>query len=250
MITVTILVKDAERKLEEVLTSVRGFAEVILVDTGSTDATMKIARQFPNVRIFEREFIGFGLLRNYAATLATHDWILSLDGDEVLSDPLQQEILALQLREDVVYALPFHNYFNKKHIRTAGWYPERHVRLYHRKKCAFSEVQVHEKVERGQLRECCLRHPIQHYPYDTIADFLTKMQRYSHLFALQHVGKKSSSPWSAFYHGVGGFMKSYFIKRGVIGGYEGFLISLYNGHTAFYKYLKLYHLNIASRGKC
>lgn len=250
MITVTILVKDAERKLQEVLTSVKDFAEVILIDTGSTDRTLEIARSFPNVRIFQREFTGFGELRNYATTLATYEWILALDGDEVLSELLQEEILGLALDTSSVYALPFHNFFNKKHIRTAGWYPEDHVRLYSREKCAFSEAKVHEKVEKGCLKEMRLRNPVFHYPYETIDDFLIKMQRYSHLFAIQNVGKKHSSPLVALYHGIGGFLKSYFLKRGILGGYEGLLISLYNGHTAFYKYLKLYHLNIASKEKC
>ena len=249
-ITVIILVKNGERKLREVLDSTRDFSEVILVDTGSTDTTLEIARQFPNVRIFEKEFIGFGPLRNFAATLASHDWILALDSDEVLSSSLQQEILTLPLDRHTAYALLFHNFFNKKHIRTAGWHPERHVRLYHREQCSFSESQVHEKVETKDVKEQCLKHPVCHYPYETISDFLKKMQQYSDLFAAQHVGKKRSSPWIAFYHGMGGFIKSYLIKRGIFGGYEGLLISLYNGHTAFYKYLKLYHLNIESQKKC
>lgn len=243
MISIVMLVKNAQRKLEEVLSSLGQFPEIVLIDTGSTDETIAIAKRFTNVRIFEKEFTGFGELRNYGASLATYDWLLSLDGDEVLSPALQQEILSLTLKDTCIYALPFHNYFNQKHIRTAGWHPERHIRLYNRKRTCFSEAKVHEGIQRNNLEEVCLSNPVLHYPYGDVADFLTKMQHYSELFALQNKGKRHSSPMIALCHGLWAFFKSYFIKLGIFGGYEGLLISLYNGHTAFYKYVKLYHLN-------
>ena len=84
---------------------------------------------------------------------------------------------------------------------------------------------------------------LKHYSYASISDFLTKMQSYSTLFALQNQGRKSSSPIKAILHGMFAFWKSYVLKRGFLGGYEGFVISAYNGHTAFYKYLKLYEAN-------
>ncbi len=93
------------------------------------------------------------------------------------------------------------------------------------------------------MQSVACKSPLVHYSYESISDFLQKMQSYSTLFAKQNCGKKSSSPFKAITHGFFAFFKSYIIKRGILGGYEGFVISAYNGHTAFYKYLKLYEAN-------
>ena len=93
------------------------------------------------------------------------------------------------------------------------------------------------------MRTINLQNPIRHYSYDSHAEFLSKMQSYSDLFALQYCGKRSSSPLKAVGHGLGAFLKAYLLKKGFLGGYEGFVISVYNGNTAFYKYLKLYEAN-------
>lgn len=242
MISVTILVKNGACHLEKVLTSCKDFDEVLLLDTGSTDDTLQIARKFPNVSIHQEKFTGFGPAHNHAASLAKNSWILSLDADEVLSPELAQEIASLALDPHCVYALPFHNYFNDKKIKWCGWHPESHVRLYHRDRTCFSDALVHEAVLTLDLKKVSLHHPVNHFSYNSISDFLTKMENYSTLFSLEYKEKKKSSPWIALYHGVGAFLKSFFLKKGILGGYEGFLISAYNGHTAFYKYLKLYHV--------
>ncbi|MCB1083253.1 MAG: glycosyltransferase family 2 protein, partial [Simkania sp.] len=96
MITVTILTKNNEETLGSVLESAKDFDEVVLLDTGSTDATLEIAGLYPNVKIFHSPFIGFGPLHNLATDHASNDWILSLDSDEVLTPELAQEILSLQ----------------------------------------------------------------------------------------------------------------------------------------------------------
>ena len=243
MISVTILVKNGERRLKEVLNSLSLFDEIVLYDTGSCDCTLEIARQFSNVVIYQKPFIGFGPCHNECARLAKHDWILSIDADEVLSSKLAEEIMTLKLDPSFVYTLLFHNYYNDKQIKWCGWYPEKHIRLYNKKKSAFSNALVHEGVEKKGLKEISLTHPVYHYPYGSISDFLTKMERYSTLFAEQYHNKRSSSPWIAICHGSAAFFKSFILKRGFMGGYEGFLISVYNGHTAFYKYLKLYQAN-------
>jgi glycosyltransferase involved in cell wall biosynthesis len=243
MISVTILVKNGERKLKEVLESLAFFDEIILYDTGSSDRTFEIANQFSKVRIFQRPFIGFGPCHNEAASLAKHDWILSIDADEVLSEQLAQEIASLSLDRETVYSLPFVNYFNGKQIKWCGWYPEQHVRLYHKKRSSFSEARVHEGVKTKGLNVVTLCHPVYHYPYSSISDFLVKMERYSTLFAEQNYLKKHATPFTAVTHGLAAFLKSFILKKGFLGGYEGFIISAYNGHTAFYKYLKLYQAN-------
>lgn len=240
MISVTILTKNAERTLKKTLDSTSSFAEVLILDTGSTDRTLEIASEYPNVKIEKAKFIGFGPLHNLASSLASHDWILSLDSDESLSPLLIAEIRNLTLDPECIYSFERQNSFNGKHIKgCSGWYPDRVIRLYHRKKTEFTHDLVHEKILIEQLKEIVLKQPAFHTPYLEIDDFLTKMQTYSSLFARQYSAKKEFSLWKAILHGWFAFFKSYFLKRGFLAGKEGFIISAYNGHTTYYKYLKL-----------
>jgi len=242
-ITVTVLAKNSEKYLREMLTSLASFGEVVLYDTGSTDGTLEIGQSFPNVRIFRADFVGFGPTHNIASACASNNWIFSIDSDEIASAELIETLSTIKLDEKAVYSFPRHNYFNGKFIKWCGWYPDRQVRLYNKTKTKFSDDQVHEAIISENMRHVYLQAPIIHYSYGTVADFLGKMQSYSTLFANQNRGKKSSSLFKAISHGCFAFFKGYFLKRGFLGGYEGFLISAYNGHTAYYKYLKLYEAN-------
>jgi glycosyltransferase involved in cell wall biosynthesis len=242
-ISVTILTRDAERMLHACLQALSCFSDIVVLDNGSLDATLDIARGFANVRLFQEPFTGFGPLHNRAAELAANDWILSIDSDEIVTPELCTEIRALPLDSDCVYSFPMENYFNGRRITCCGWHPDRHVRLFHRRRTRFTNVAVHEGVITRGLREIRLQHPVRHFSYGCVADFLTKMQRYSDQFAAQHVGGRSASPLKAVLRGAFAFFKSYVLQRGMFHGYEGLLISAYNGHTAFYKYLKLYEAN-------
>lgn len=246
MITVCILTKNAEATLAATLESVRLFPEVLILDTGSTDNTIAIAKHYPNVTIHESLFCGFGPLRNKLSTLAKYDWILALDSDETLTRP--QEILSLSLDPAFAYTFPRANYYRGKRIFGCGWSPDRVARLYNRKTTRYSEAQVHESLETKNL--IFLTSTLTHTPYQTTADFLAKMQHYSTLFAKQYQGKKKSSLAKAIGKAMFTFFRSYIIKRGIFDGAEGFIISLYNANTAFYKYLKLAELNSISLPEC
>lgn len=240
MISVTILTKNAEKTLEATLKSLVSFKEVIIYDTGSTDRTLEIAGQFTNVKIVQGPFIGFGPTHNEATAAAGHDWILSIDSDEVVQDSLYEEILKLPLDKKTVYEIQRCNHFGKKWIRCcAGWHPDWVKRLYHRRSTLFSHDQVHEKILTEGMKIMRLQGKINHFPYQGIADFLEKMQFYSSLFAQQNYETKDASLGKAILHGMFAFIKNYFFKKGILGGKEGFIISLYNSHVAYYKYLKL-----------
>ena len=243
MISVTMLSKNSEKTIHRALRSVESLAEVVLIDTGSQDKTLEIARGFPNVQVYEHAFTGFGDLKNLAVNYANYDWILSLDSDEVVSKALLDEICQTQLQEDSVYSFPFHNYFNGKWIKWCGWYPDRHIRLYNKTRTSFNADFVHEGIETEDLKIMQFSHPIEHFSYIKIEDFLRKMQTYSSLYAEQNQYKKPSSLFKAILHAQFAFFKSYFLKRGFLGGKEGFIISVYNAQTAFYKYLKLWEAN-------
>ena len=239
MITATVLTKNSQKTLRECLEALKVFPEVIVLDSGSTDDTLKIARTFPNVTIHTTPFLGFGAMHNYASKLASHDWIFSIDSDEVVTKELADTVLSTSLNPQKVYSIQRANYFNGKQIKwCSGWHPDHVVRLYHRKSTRFSNDLVHEKVIRDSMEIEQLKGPLLHTPYLEIGDFLEKMQHYSTLFAEQNKGE-ISSVFHALVHSWFAFIKSYIFKLGILGGKEGFIISLYNGHTAFYKYLKL-----------
>lgn len=237
-ISVTILAKNSEKHLREVLNALSAFDEVLIYDNGSTDSTLNIAQQFPNVKIERGAFLGFGPSHNKASSLAKYDWILSIDSDEIVTQELLEEIRSLKLDGRSAYTVPRKNFYNGKWIKGCGWYPDRVTRLYNRKQTCFSDAQVHESIRIEGMQTIPLDNPLIHYSYDSTEQFLAKMQSYSTLFAQQNAGKKSSLT-KAIVHAWAAFFKSYFIKKGIFDGREGFIISLYNANTAFYKYLKL-----------
>lgn len=243
MISVTLLSKNSEKHLQKILEVLSDFDEVLIYDNGSTDRTLEIAKRFANVVVHEGPFFGFGPTHNKASSLAKNDWIFSLDTDEVPTKELLKELAALQLKRGRVYSVPRSNVYRGRTIKGCGWSPDRVIRLYNRLDTKFTEVQVHERVISQGLQEIPLKGPLLHYSYESVHDFLTKMQAYSDLFAKENAGKIPSSPCKAILHAVFAFFKSYFLKRGFLDGYPGFLISVYNSHTALYKYLKLYENN-------
>jgi len=242
-ISVTILTKNSAMYLDEVLHALQTFDEIVICDTGSQDLTFEIAKKFKNVVIYERPFDGFGPTHNVASELAKNDWILSIDSDEVVTAELVKELNHTPLKRGHVYSFPRHNEYRNKWIKWCGWYPDQQIRIYHRKETAFTNAQVHESIISENMQVVALQAPIRHYSYKQVADFLTKMQSYSDLFAKQYQGKKSSSLYKAISHGLFAFFKSYFLKLGFMGLREGFEISFYNANTAFYKYLKLAEAN-------
>lgn len=242
-ISVTLLTRNSSKHLPAVLQGLTDFDEVLVLDTGSTDDTLDIAQRFSNVRIEKSPFEGFGAAHNKATALAKHDWIFSVDSDEVVTPELVLEIRNLTLRDDAVYACPRHTYYRGTLVQWCGWYPDLQKRIYHRKKTRFTDAKVHESIVTEGLRVVKLSHPIIHHSYENTSDFLAKMQAYSSLFAEQNRGKRSSSLCKAILHAQGAFLKSYLLQWGFLGGGLGFTISMYQANTAFYKYLKLAEVN-------
>jgi len=244
-ISATIIVKNGGTLLTEVLAALEWCEEVVVLDTGSTDGTLAAAASFSNVSLHQISgpFPGFGRAHRRAVELARHDWILSVDSDEIVSPALAAEIAALPLDPRTVYTIPFQNYYNGKHITTCGWAPDRHERLFNRTATNFCTSEVHERVQAASLAVVQLQEPISHYSYRSIDDFLRKMSAYSHLFAEQNASKKNSSPVKAVARSVWAFFKSYVLERGFLQGAEGLTISAYKSQVVFWKYLMLHEAN-------
>ncbi len=248
-ISVTILTKNSQKYLKEVLQALSSFGEVLVYDTGSLDDTVSIAKTFPNVNVVEASFVGFGPTHNMASSRAKHTWILSIDSDEIISKELLNELKEIEQDDMAVYSFPRRNYYNGKWIKGCGLFPDRQKRLYNKQSTRFTDSVAYESIISDGMRDVACKGMISHYPFTTISDFLAKMQSYSSYFAEQNRGRKKSSPIKACLHGCFAFMKSYFLKAGLFYGYEGFVISLYQGHTAYYKYIKLHEANLKLKKK-
>ncbi len=238
-ISVTILTKNSERYIEECLKALREFDEIVILDNGSTDNTMDLAKFFSNVRVFEHDFIGFGPLKNLAAEKAKNDWILSVDSDEVLSIQLVSEILNKPLEDSTVYSMKRNNFYNGKLVNCCGWGNDWVNRLFNRTATCFNDKQVHESLEVKQVKVKQLNETFKHYSYDNAGELLQKMDKYSSLWAYDNQDRYSST-LLAVIKSIFAFIKFYFIKGGVFAGYRGFLISFSNAAGVLYKYMKLY----------
>jgi glycosyltransferase involved in cell wall biosynthesis len=246
-ISATLLTKDSAARLSEVLGALSWCDEVVVLDTGSTDATIAIAMRHANVAVHRLSgpFPGFGRAHARAVALARYDWILSIDSDEVVSSELADEISGTRLDPHTVYSMPFHNYFGGRLITSCGWYPDRHARLFNRTVTNFCASEVHERVQTDGLRLERFRHPVRHYSYGSLDDFLRKMQFYSRLFAEQNAGTKRSGTIKAVTRSTWAFIKSYCLQRGCLQGREGLVISAYKAQTVLWKYLLLDEANLA-----
>ncbi len=242
-ISVVMITKNAERKLEQCLSSLVSFSEVIIYDNGSTDKTLEIAKGFNNVKVFEGDFFGFGETKKHATSLSSHDWVFSLDADEVMTEALVEELTNMSLEEETVYQVRRDNYYRGKHIKCCGWYPEYIVRLYNRGNTDFSNAKVHETIQSEGMQVIKLKQPIKHYSFDSVGDFLVKIQSYSEIYAQDMKGKKRVSVLAGVLRGLFAFVKSYFFRKGIFYGFEGFVVSFFHALGTTVKYLKLHEKN-------
>lgn len=241
-ISCVIIAKNAETTLKATLDSLKEFEDVVLYSNNSTDRTDKIASSYSNVNLINGDFLGFGQTKNKAATYSKNQWILSLDADEVLSSECIKEIKELTLEDDTLYSITRENYYKKRVVKHC-WGKDIIVRLYNKTQTSFTDKQVHESILSDNFNIQNITGSVMHYPYSTITDFIVKLDRYSSIYAKDNVGKKSSSPFKAFFNGLFSFFKTYFLKLGFLDGYAGLVIAFSHMATNFYKYIKLYELN-------
>ena len=245
-ISAVILVKNAERTIAECLESLSAFGEVVLLDNGSTDATVEIARKFPNVKIFsEPVFYGFGKMKNIAVDHATNDWIFSIDSDEVLMPEIVDRINSMHLNENTTVALSRLNYYGDRCMKCCGWYPDYVWRIFNRKYTRFNENMVHEGVTiMPDAEKVYIKDAIKHYAADSMESIIQKMNRYTTLSAQEkHAKGKKASVIGAIFRFIHTFNMNYFFRKGIFYGYKGFVVSLLNASGSFYRHMKLYELN-------
>jgi len=232
-LSVVIMAKNAQETIALSLDSLTSFDEVILYLNDSTDQTEAIAKKYPNVKIIEGTFIGFGETKNKAGECAQNDWILSLDSDEILTPELIKEISAQDYSNNTtLFRLKRNNYFlgyktqNSDHI----------VRIYNKKSTKFNNNKVHENVI--ELRESTiitLKNSFIHLNITDINQTLTKLIMYTDLGAKD---KKTCYFIVVISKALFAFFKTYIIKGNFLRGWVGFTVAINSANKRYYKYLK------------
>jgi glycosyltransferase involved in cell wall biosynthesis len=237
-LTVTVITRNEAAHIEAALASVAWADEIVVVDSNSTDETVAIARQH-GARVETRAFPGYGAQKNYAASLATHDWILSLDADERIGADLGAEIRQLLAREPEqrAYRIPRVTWYLGRWIRTTDWYPDYQLRLYDRRAGEWSARRVHESVRLNEGEPGRLAHEIQHFAYRNISDHLATIDRYTTLAAQQAAA--ASTP-GLLLHPPFAFLRNYVLRRGFMDGSAGLIVSILNSYYVFLKVAKLW----------
>ena len=247
-VTVTVITHNESAHIAAALQSVAWADEIVVVDSGSTDDTVAIARQHAT-RVEVREWPGYGAQKNYAAALAANDWILSIDADERVTSELGGEIRALLARgpADRGYRMPRVTWYLGRWIRSTDWYPNYQLRLYDRRAARWNERRVHESIEL-QGGPGTLRHDLQHYPYRDISHHLRTIDRYTTLAAEQWLAEgRRTSAVEAMVHPRLAFFRNYILRGGIRDGTAGLLVSLLNSYYVFVKLAKWWELQQQAR---
>lgn len=239
-LSVIIITKNEAENIRACLESVAWADEIIVVDAGSSDATVEICREL-KTRVFVHDWPGFGAQKNRALAYASYDWVLSLDADERVTPELRVEIeSALQNAPADGYEIPRLSSFCGRFMHYSGWHPDFVLRLFRRGRGSFSDALVHESVQlQGSVAR--LQQPLLHYSYRDFDEVLSKLNSYSSAAStmLQRRGKKGGLA-QAVLHGLWAFIRTYILRAGFLDGREGFMLAVMNAENSYYRYIKLW----------
>jgi glycosyltransferase involved in cell wall biosynthesis len=244
-LSVVLITRDEAANIAGCLASVAFASEIIVVDSGSTDGTQGIARSLGAQVTQTSDWPGFGPQKNRALAQATQPWVLSIDADERVTPQLQAEIVAAISGANSRlsgFDMPRRSNFCGQYMSHSGWYPDRVTRLFRRESGRFSDDLVHERViVEGAVGH--LRNDLLHDTYPDLETMLAKLDRYSSASAqaLFEGGARSSFA-GAIVRGAWAFVRTYFLRLGLLDGRMGFVLALSVAETTYYKYLKLWIL--------
>jgi glycosyltransferase involved in cell wall biosynthesis len=242
-VSVTIITLNEADHIADAIESASWADEVIVVDSGSTDGTLDIARA-KGAAVSSRAWTGYVDQKNHAASLASNDWVFSLDADERITPALASEVRAV-LEADPRYRghrVPRVTFHLGRWVRTTDFYPDYQTRLYDRRAARWQGKYVHESVRvDGELGQ--LQNELQHYSYRNLSDHLERINQYTTLAARQmHEAGRRASPLDLLLHPPAAFLRNYVLKRGFLDGTAGLTLSLVNAYTVLLKFAKLWEL--------
>ena len=230
-LSVVIITKNEQKLIEEAIKSAEFADEILVLDSNSDDETCELSLNL-GARVEQNEWLGFGKQKNLAVDLALNDWVFVLDSDERITPKLQIEIMRVLKNPSADgYLVPRLNWFFGKSIKNCGLFPDYSLRLYNRTMGSFNEVAVHESVKlEGRVSK--LENHMIHLAYEDVDEFISKQKLYSKL------SEKKRSVLKAIISPCWTFLKIYFIKRGFMEGWRGFIIAKVYAKYTFWKYIK------------
>ncbi len=243
-ISATIITKNEEKNIEDCLRSLTWADEIVVLDSGSDDRTVALAKKYTD-RVFIEAWRGQGDQKNRAVELAKGPWIFSIDADERATPELAQEIREAVANGDCcAYAMRRKNYYQKHWIRHGGWWPDWVKRVFKKGQAHFSTDVIHDSLQvstdLGRLSN-----PILHYSYTSPEDFLNRAYWYAY-----HQGRemyqqgRRASAWTAISHAVFAMLQTYFLRLGFLDGSVGVIIGASTFVSVFFRYMILRDLNL------
>jgi len=243
-LSVLVITLNEELRLPACLESVRFADEIVVVDSGSADRTLELARGFTG-KVFHQDWLGMNGQKAFALTKTTGDWVLNLDADEAAGPELQAEVKELIRRpgvQEAGFLIPRLTFYQGRWIRHGGWYPDRKLRLFRRASGRFAGEDPHDQVKvDGPVGG--LKGEILHYTYEDLAHQVAALSQYA--WAAAQAKQKAAERFRLhrlLLHPPGAFLRTYFLKQGFRDGFPGFLIAGMNGFYTFLKYARLWEL--------
>lgn len=240
MLSVIIIAKNEETNIRRCLESVRFANEIIVLDSGSEDNTLAIAKEYTDKVYSSEDWQGYGIQKQRALSLATGDWVLNLDADESISAELQKAIKsAIASNEADAYRIPICMNFDGIPLRFSSS-PKRHARLFKRENAHFSTDIVHEKIILPkEARIGRLKQAIMHHSFRDISHALYKMNRYSSYSAKIKIKNDNQASFGKTVLGTGWmFFRCYILQKGFMDGKVGFLFAVMNAQGTFFRGMK------------
>ena len=241
-ISAVIICKDEEDNISDCLKSVNWVGEIIVVDGGSSDSTVELAKEFTDKVVFN-EWDGYTNQRKYALGLVQTDWVLVLDADERCTDELMQEIISKLDSTETKdgYKIPRKSFFLGKWIKHSGWYPGYQIRFFNKNKTTVTERLVHEGYEiSGDVG--VFKSDILHYTVKSLSDFMSRVNHYSTLAAAEKLNKKIVNKKDLFIRPPMAFIREYFFKKGFLDGVHGLMVAYFNAITNALTYMKIWEM--------
>lgn len=245
-VSVAIITKNEEKRLPDCLKSVSFADDIVVVDSGSTDKTVQIAESF-GCRVFVEEWKGFAKQKNSAVQKCVNEWVIVLDADERMPAETRDLIFSV-LREPskAAYSLKMKHFIDKRWLKYGGHWPDWHVRLINKNKGAFYG-EIHEQW-RSNEDIGWIDAYIEHYGFSNYSDMLKNVNDYSSIAARELFEKgKRVNVITPVIHATAMFLKIYILQNGILGGFDGLVMSIAKACGSFFKYAKLYELQQRER---
>ncbi|MBD2813287.1 glycosyltransferase family 2 protein [Xenorhabdus sp. Flor] len=247
-LSVVMIAKNAADLIGDCLLSVGWADEIIVLDSGSTDATCQIAKEMGAKVYTNTQWPGFGPQRQLAQSYASGDYIFMIDTDERVTPELRASIEQVLENPDdnKVYACARLNLFMSRFMKHSGWYPDKVIRLYCRERYQYNDNQVHESLDTQGARIMTLKGDLRHLTCRNLMEFQQKQLNYAKDWAKHRYGQGKTTRYSSIIsHTLGAFFKTWLLRAGFLDGKQGLMLAIVNAQYTFNKYAALWELTQA-----